>query len=119
MTHVLVVDDDPAIRTMLAEALGAEGYAVRLSADGFSALNLVRTDPPDLVILDLKLPVLDGQEFVDAWRTAVPSSNVPILVLTASPELPGSLTGLGIQGHITKPFDVEAVVAAVGNLTRA
>jgi CheY-like chemotaxis protein len=120
MTHtVLVVDDDPAVRATLAELLGSEGYAVQLSSDGFSALNLVRRDPPDLVILDLNLPVLDGQEFVDAWRTAAPASSIPILVLTASADLPSSLSDLGVQGHFTKPFDVDSVLGAVARLTLA
>jgi CheY-like chemotaxis protein len=84
--------------------------------DGFAALNEVRRAAPDVVVLDLSLPLLDGQEFLDAWRTVEPSRHVPILVLSASPELPPLLASVGVQGHITKPFDIDVVVAAVVRL---
>jgi CheY-like chemotaxis protein len=113
---VLVVEDDAATRNLLAEALDLDGYQVYLAQDGLAALDVVRREPPDVVILDLGLPVLDGQEFLDAWRTAVPSHSVPVLVLSATAEpLPSSAT-LGVLRHMTKPFDVDAVVGAVGRL---
>ena len=69
-----------------------------------------------MVVPDLGLPLLDGQEFVDAWRTAEPSAEVPILVLSGSSQLPSSLASVGVEGYITKPFDIDVVVAAVGRL---
>ena len=113
---VLVAEDDPAIRGLLTEALEAAGFRVSPMRDGFAALNEVRRASPDVVVLDLGLPLLDGQEFVDAWRTVEPSREVPILVLSASSELPPVLASVGVQGHITKPFDIDDVVAAVGRL---
>lgn len=114
---VLVVDDDAAVRTLLTDALQAAGFSVTAVPDGFSALNSVRRVLPDVVILDLGLPVLDGQEFVDAWTTVMPLRVVPILVLSATAELPPLLTRLGVEGHITKPFDIDLVVAAVSRMT--
>lgn len=113
---VLVAEDDAAIRGLLIEALEAAGFRVSWVSDGLAALNEVRRAAPDVVVLDLGLPLLDGQEFVDAWRTAAPSADVPILVLSASAQLPPSLATRGVQGHITKPFDIDAVVAAVSRL---
>jgi two-component system, OmpR family, KDP operon response regulator KdpE len=113
---VLVVEDDPAVRGVLIEALEAAGLTVSVAGDGFAALNEVRRTPPDVVVLDLGLPVLDGQEFVDAWETASPGRSVPILVLSGSDELPPFLANLGVQGHMTKPFDIEQVVATVRRL---
>jgi CheY-like chemotaxis protein len=113
---VLVAEDDAAIRGLLTEALEAAGFRVWPVRDGFAALNEVRRAAPDVVVLDLGLPLLDGQEFLDAWRTVEPSRNVPILVLSASPELPPLLASMGVQGHITKPFDIDVVVAAVARL---
>jgi CheY-like chemotaxis protein len=69
-----------------------------------------------VVVLDLGLPVLDGQEFLDAWTTAAPALSVPVLVLSGSAELPPLLASVGVGGHITKPFDIDLVVAAVGRL---
>jgi len=108
---VLVAEDDAAIRGLLTEALEAAGFRVWPVRDGFAALNEVRRAAPDVVVLDLGL-----QEFLDAWRTVEPSRNVPILVLSASPELPPLLASVGVQGHITKPFDIDVVVAAVARL---
>jgi CheY-like chemotaxis protein len=113
---VLVVDDDAAIRTLLTEALERAGFSVTALPDGFSALNSVRRARPDVVVLDLGLPVLDGQEFLDAWTTVTPVRVVPILVLSATTELPPLLSRLGIEEHITKPFDIDLVVAAVSRL---
>jgi DNA-binding response OmpR family regulator len=113
---VLVVEDDAGIRNLLADALQSAGYGVSLASDGFAALNLVRQAPPDVVILDLGLPVLDGQEFLDAWQTVAPSLGVPVLVLSGRAELPASLANSGIQCHISKPFDVDELLAAVGSV---
>ena len=113
---VLVVDDDAAVRTLLTEALQSAGFSVTALPDGFSALNSVRRSQPDVVVLDLGLPVLDGQEFLDAWTTVTPVRVVPILVLSATAELPPLLSRLGIEEHITKPFDIDLVVAAVSRL---
>jgi CheY-like chemotaxis protein len=116
LPSVLVVDDDAAVRTLLTEALQHAGFSVTALPDGFSALNSVRRAQPDVVVLDLGLPVLDGQEFLDAWTTVTPVRVVPILVLSASAELPPLMNSLGIEEHITKPFDIELVVAAVSRL---
>jgi DNA-binding response OmpR family regulator len=113
---VLVAEDDATIRGLLVEALEAAGFRVGQVSDGLAALNDVRRAAPDVVVLDLGLPLLDGQEFLDAWRTAAPNTDVPILVLSASSELPPLLASVGVQGHITKPFDIDAVVAAVSRL---
>jgi DNA-binding response OmpR family regulator len=113
---VLVVEDDPAISILLAEALEAAGCRVSVARDGFAALNFVRNDTPDAVVLDLGLPVLDGQEFLDAWRTVAPTQSVPVLVLSASAQLPPLLASVGVLGHLTKPFDIDEVVAAVVGL---
>src|SRR5215207_10492866 len=113
---VLVAEDDSAIRGLLIEALEAAGFRVSQVRDGFAALNEVRRAAPDVVVLDLGLPLLDGQEFVDAWRTVEPSAELPILVLSASSQLPPFLASVGVQGHIIKPFDIDVVVAAVGRL---
>jgi CheY-like chemotaxis protein len=114
--RVLLVEDDQDVRQLLTEAFEAAGLSVVAAHNGFAALNEVRSTSPDVVVLDLGLPVLDGQEFLDAWRTVAPAHNVPILVLSGSAELPPLLASVGVQGHITKPFDLDQVVAHVGRL---
>jgi len=78
---VLVVDDESHVRESIARALRYEGYAVDLAPDGVEALNLVRQDPPDLVILDLQMPRMDGLDMCRRLRAA--GDSMPILVLTA------------------------------------
>ena len=116
LANVLLVEDDQDVRHLLAEAFEAAGFSVVAAQNGLAALNEVRRASPDVVVLDLGLPVLDGQEFLDAWQTVAPAHNVPILVLSGSAELPPLLASVGVQGHITKPFDVDQVVAEVGRL---
>jgi DNA-binding response OmpR family regulator len=114
---VLVVEDDASIRALLQEALEAAGFRVCVVRDGFAALHVVRRAPPDVVVLDLGLPVLDGQEFMDAWRTAAPQLSVPVVVLSASTQLPPHVANAGVQAHITKPFDIDLLLATVASLT--
>jgi CheY-like chemotaxis protein len=113
---VLVAEDDAAIRDLLTQALEAAGFRVLPVRDGFAALNEVRRAAPNVIVLDLGLPLLDGQEFLDAWRTVESLPHVPVLVLSASSELPPLLANVGIERHITKPFDIDAVVEAVERL---
>jgi two-component system OmpR family response regulator len=110
------VEDDAPIRDLLTEALEAAGFRVSPVRDGFAALNEARRAAPDVIVLDLGLPLLDGQEFLDAWRTVESSQHAPVLVLSASSELPPRLASGSVQGHITKPFDVDAVIEAVSQL---
>lgn len=118
MTHAIVVEDDAAVRDLLADALADEGYRVSAASNGIEALDLVRADPPDVVLLDLTMPLLDGQEFADAWRTAVPDRRVPIVVVSGTSDLPPSLGALGVREHIRKPFDIEDVLTTVRRLVR-
>ena len=113
---VLLAEDDAAVRDLLTDALEAAGFHVSPVRDGLAALNEARRSVPDVIVLDLDLQFLDGQEFLDAWWTVEPPRHVPILVLSARPELPPLLARVGVQGHITRPFDIQTVVAAVRRL---
>lgn len=116
--HAVVVEDDAAVRDLLADALTEEGFRVSVADNGLEALDLVRADPPDVVLLDLAMPLLDGQEFADAWRTAVPELRAPIVVITGAHEVPASLGALGVREYIRKPFDLETVLALVRRLVQ-
>jgi len=114
---VLVAEDDAEIRDLLTQALEAAGFRVSPVRDGFAALNEARRAAPNVIVLDLGLPLLDGQEFLHAWRTVESSPHARVLVLSASSELPAPLASGGVAGHITKPFDVDAVIEAVSRLS--
>ena len=112
MKTVLVVDDEPKIVKLVRDYLERAGFGVRVAADGKSALALARTEKPDLVILDLGLPQMDG---LDVTRELRKVSNVPIIMLTARSEESDKLIGLelGADDYITKPFSPKELVARV------
>jgi len=115
---ILVVDDDPPIRRMLDRTLGAEGYDVVLAADGADALVQVERSVPDLVVLDVGMPGLDGLAVCRRLRRR--GLGVPILLLTARDELRDRVTGLdaGADDYVLKPFETEELLARVRALLR-
>src|SRR4051794_4792474 len=92
-TRVLVVDDEPRMLSMMRRVLEADGYSVVLAGDGRAALDIVRSEPIDLVILDVMMPDLDG---FDVCRTVRRESLVPILMLTARDAGADKVTGLDV-----------------------
>ncbi|MDX6638538.1 MAG: two-component system, OmpR family, response regulator MprA [Solirubrobacterales bacterium] len=115
--RVLVVEDDEAIADVLRRTLRQEGHEVRSAADGVEALAVAEEFVPDLVILDLGLPKLDGVEVLERLRA---ESDVPILILTARSELDDRVTGLdsGADDYLVKPFERKELLARLRALTR-
>ena len=114
---ILVVDDEPRVARLARDYLEKNGFRVLTAGDGRSALAIARRDKPDLVILDLMLPHIDGREVCRILRR---ESDVPIIMLTALSEEIDQVTGLeiGADDYITKPFSVRALVARVRALLR-
>ncbi len=115
--RVLVVEDDEAIAQVLQRSLRLEGYEVKLAGDGVAALDTAHAFRPDLVILDLGLPRLDG---VDVARTLRESDDVPILMLTARDALESRVIGLdaGADDYLVKPFERQELLARLRALLR-
>jgi DNA-binding response OmpR family regulator len=116
--RILVVDDDPAITSLLRRGLTYEGYAVETAADGPEGLALARDRAPDLVVLDLMLPALDGLEVLRRLRAA--DARLPILLLTARDAPSDQVQGLelGADDYVVKPFTFEVLLARVRALLR-
>ena len=114
---ILVVDDEPKVARLARDYLEKNGFRVITASDGQSALTIARREKPDLVILDLMLPQIDGREVCRILRR---ESDVPIIMLTALSEEIDQVTGLeiGADDYITKPFSVRALVARVRALLR-
>jgi DNA-binding response OmpR family regulator len=117
MRQVLVVDDEPHIRAVLRGYLEAAGFAVAEAGDGETAVAAVRREPPDLVLLDVMLPGLDGIEVLRQLRTF---SDVYVILVTARTEEVDKLVGLavGADDYITKPFSPREVAARVKAVLR-
>jgi two-component system, OmpR family, alkaline phosphatase synthesis response regulator PhoP len=112
MKQIMVVDDEPRIAEICRDYLERAGFKVTLAANGADALALARTKHPDLIVLDLGLPNMDG---LDVTRTLRKNSNVPIIMLTARVEESDKLIGLelGADDYLTKPFSPRELVARV------
>ena len=114
---VLVVEDDPNIRELLQLYLEKEGYAVTLAADGGQGLDKFRAIKPNLVLLDVMMPVMDGWAVCKAIRA---ESNTPVIMLTAKDDTEDKVTGLkaGADDYITKPFEMKELLARIEAVLR-
>jgi two-component system, OmpR family, response regulator MprA len=116
--RILVVDDEPAVRTALVRALSPEGYDVDLAADGAEALDRLAAAPPDAVVLDVGLPRLDGLEVCRRMRQA--GDRTPVLMLTARDAIDDRVEGLdaGADDYLVKPFALRELRARLRALLR-
>ncbi|WP_111764985.1 response regulator [Nakamurella deserti] len=110
MTRVLVVDDEPQLRRALQISLRARGFEVLLAADGTEALHLFRTSQPEIVVLDIGLPDLDGLEVLAVIRR---QSTVPVIMLSARADSADKVDALdaGADDYVTKPFGMDELLA--------
>ena len=117
MTRILVVDDEPTIREIVVSYLERAGFKTLEAADGNRARELVETDPPDLVVLDLMLPGTDGLELCRWIRSR---SRLPVIMLTARGEESDRIVGLelGADDYVTKPFSPRELAARVRTVLR-
>jgi DNA-binding response OmpR family regulator len=115
---ILVVEDDPALRSGLVMNLSEVGYTVRAEARGDRALESILADPPDLVLLDLILPGLDGMQVLRRMRRD--GYLGPVIILSARDTNPDKIRGLddGADDYVTKPFDLEELLARVAAALR-
>ncbi|WP_024285675.1 response regulator transcription factor [Cellulomonas sp. KRMCY2] len=116
--RLVVVDDEPTIRELLTTSLRFAGFEVHAAADGLSALALIKDTAPDLVVLDVMLPDLDGFEVTRRMRER--GQHVPVLFLTARDDTADKVAGLTVGGddYVTKPFSLEEVVARIRAVLR-
>jgi two-component system OmpR family response regulator len=115
--RILVVDDEPYITDLLTAGLEFEGFEVDVAATGDEAMHKVRTTRPDLVLLDVMLPDVEGIEVARRWRDA--GEAVPVLFLTARDSTEDKLVGLAVgDDYVTKPFSLSEVVARIRSILR-
>src|SRR5665647_3644742 len=110
---ILVVDDEPDIREVARIALEMEDYRVEVAANGVEALEMVAASMPDLVLLDVKMPVMDGRTFAREYQ-ARHNHPVPIIVMTAAADARMRAHEMGATGWIGKPFDLDELLETVG-----
>jgi len=108
---ILVIDDDPAILSTVADILLDEGYTVQKASNGVEGLAALEQRSPALILLDMRMPVLDGWGFVQALRER--GLEVPLLVMTAAQDARRWAHEVGATGFVAKPFDLHELLAAV------
>ncbi|MBT2449826.1 response regulator transcription factor [Streptomyces sp. ISL-43] len=116
--RILVVDDEPAVREALRRSLAFEGYGVQTAVDGLDALDKAASYAPDLIILDIQMPRMDG--LTAARRLRASGSTTPVLMLTARDTVGDRVTGLdaGADDYLVKPFELDELFARVRALLR-
>jgi len=115
---VLVVDDDPLIRAMIAIALADDGYHVATASDGADALRKVGEHEPDAIILDAWMPRMDGWEFLALWRTRPAADRAPVLVISAVGDAQRAITS-GAQAFLSKPFEVDTLESTLARVIQS
>jgi two-component system OmpR family response regulator len=119
MKRVLVVEDDLPIRALLVDFLCCEGYVVSEAASGMDALREMEHVHPDVIVLDVMMPDMDGRAFAVACHQRMRAQQVPILLVSAAPQLwqtANQLRRFGVRGFVSKPFDLDILIAAVDGL---
>jgi DNA-binding response OmpR family regulator len=115
--RVLVVEDDVSIGQVIADLLADEGYQVRWAKDGRAALAVLDEWRPDVIVLDLMMPVLDGRAFrAEQRRRGGAVAQVPVIVLSGARAARAAAAELGVAAVLTKPFDLDRLVATVGRV---
>lgn len=113
---VLVIDDDDELAEVVRQVLREAGYSVATVRHGAAALELVRHVSPDLILLDLSMPIMDGWSFAAQYRRLA-KRGARIVLLTANAAAAAIARTLEVDGYLTKPFDVEELLAIVGRET--
>jgi DNA-binding response OmpR family regulator len=113
--HVLVLEDEPAVQTLLRKQLTSHGFTVTIASDGLDGLMKLETLRPDLIICDVMMPNLDGMGFVKAIKGHNHTQKIPVIFLTAKTDPRSMIDGInvGARYYVTKPFQIDDLLAKV------
>lgn len=116
--QIMVVDDEPGVRALLRDTLSIAGFDVIEATDGMSALTLMRTNQPELAVIDINMPLMDGFELVERLRST--NNLIPVLMLTAREDKNDIARGLkiGADDYVIKPFGIEELVLRIRAILR-
>jgi len=112
---VLVIEDEPYLCDLIADVLEAEGHQPSKAANGLDALSRIAECKPQLILLDLMMPVMDGWEFLAALRSNPDWRDIPIVIITAVYDIARTQQESGARAVITKPFDIDQLVDMVNS----
>jgi two-component system chemotaxis response regulator CheY len=110
---VLVVEDEQSIREVIRDVLEDRGFRVRAAPNGAEALRMLDALRPDVLVLDLLMPVMHGWDFMESYGEKTGGAPIPIVVVSVNPALPRSFNRFGVRQVVSKPFDVDVLIDAV------
>jgi chemosensory pili system protein ChpA (sensor histidine kinase/response regulator) len=116
VTHILVVDDDAAIRNVVADILELSDFQVRTASNGAEALAYLRVERPAAVLLDLMMPVMDGRELLHHIRGEANWASLPVVIMSAARDAPLLADEMDAQAFLPKPFELDNVLELVNQL---
>jgi CheY-like chemotaxis protein len=114
--RVLVVDDEEGFRDGVADLLEMEGYAVSVARNAVEAIRLLPDFKPEVILLDLRMPFLDGESFLRGLRGLPASRDVPVVLISAKEELASIATQYGAAGYLSKPFEAPQLLSMIERL---
>jgi two-component system, chemotaxis family, chemotaxis protein CheY len=116
--HILILEDQPETQVLLQKQLGAAGYRVTIATDGLQGLMQLEKIKPDLIIIDILMPKLNGLDFARAIRSQAATRTIPTIFLTAKDDPQSMVDGInaGARYYITKPFDMADLIKKVGKI---
>jgi CheY-like chemotaxis protein len=109
--RILVVDDEEGFRDGVADLLNMEGYAVSVARNAIEAVSMLPDFRPDIILLDLRMPLLDGEAFLRGMRGLPASRDVPVVLISAKEELPAIASRHGAAGYLSKPFEAPQLLS--------
>ncbi|MEI2616352.1 MAG: response regulator [Thermomicrobiales bacterium] len=112
-SHILIVDDDPTIRSALEALLEDEGFAPQTASNGQEALRMVHDNPPSLILMDLMMPVMNGIDAVRELKADPRTSAIPVIAMSAGFILLETIADLLSDGIIEKPFDIDILIISI------
>lgn len=113
MCRILIVEDDPMIQGLLGDILQEEGFQTVVAADGQTGVQLARTNQPDLILMDIMLPVLDGAAAIRTLKADPDTSSIPIIAMSAGANLVKLAEALPADAVLRKPFNLDVLLASV------
>ena len=117
--RVLLVDDELTIRDALSDLLELEGFEVERAADGAEALEKLRLQCPDLIVLDLMMPRMNGWDLLDLRRNELLCADAPVIVMSAHRQMKASVQPFNVAAALEKPFDVDDLLRAIDRVLSA